>query len=268
MYSWFMLIVHDSRWVKTGSPGSRVQFESERGDRYLLLDGKRAYHVGFGCQTCSFLFERLAGANGPAQIEATAEALRNGVSSLDDEVVRVVGRGLPEGEYAVILGQASVEDVTPGAANDYFVREQIALWGEDTFWCLPHDPRVPYFRAGDKDIGDGRKLFNFVVPMFPLKWLTMSPESEQLEAIKTKSSGTAVSIAILDVRGPADWHGHKPDPVEHWCLTHYLLDGHHKLHAASRSGKPLRLLSFVACSQYASEKADIERVISVMVEGG
>lgn len=261
----FMLSIFDSRRVKTGSPGSRVQFELDRGDRFLLLDGRRAYHVGFGCQTCSFLFERLSGANGPAQIEATAEALRNGVGSLDDEVVRVVGLGLPEGEYAAVLAEASVEEITPGAANDYFVREQIALWGEDTFWCLPHDPRVPYFRAGDRDIGDGRRLFNFIVPMFPLKWLRLSPESEQSEAIRTKSSGTAVSIAVLDVRSPADWPGQKPDPVEHWCLTHYLLDGHHKLDAASRTQQPLKLLSFIACSKGVSEEADVQRTLAIML---
>ena len=172
---------------------------------------------------------------------------------------------MPEGEYAVILGEASVEEVSPGAERDYFVREQIALFGEDTFWCLPHDPRVPYFRAGDRDIGDGRMLFNFIVPMFPLKWLRMYPESEQLEAIRTKSSGTAVAIAVLDVRSPADWPGEKPDPVEHWCLTHYLLDGHHKLDAASMTKEPLKLLSFVACSQGVSEKNDIERVLSLML---
>lgn len=142
-----------------------------------------------------------------------------------------------------ILGESSVEEVTPGAENDYFVRERIALWGEVIFWCLPRDPRMPYFRAGDQNMGDGRRLVNFVVPMFQMKWLTLFSESEHLEAIETKSSGTAVSIAILDVRGPADGRGNKRDPVEHWCLTHCILDGHHKLHAASRSGEPLRLLA-------------------------
>jgi hypothetical protein len=28
-----------------------------------------------------------------------------------------------------------------------------------------------------------------------------------------------------------------PDPVEHWCFTRYLIDGHHKLHSASEAGK-------------------------------
>lgn len=82
-----------------------------------------------------------------------------------------------------------------------------------------------------------------------------------MEALRSKTSGTAVSIAVLDVKSPADWSGdQEPDPVEHWCLTHYLLDGHHKLHAASESGKPLNLLSFVALSQGVSDREQIEKV--------
>jgi hypothetical protein len=35
------------------------------------------------------------------------------------------------------------------------------------------------------------------------------------------------------------------DYYEHWVLTHFLLDGHHKIEAAARAGRPIRLLSFV-----------------------
>lgn len=261
-----MLSITEHRWLKTGSSTSRLQFEIDRGNRFLLLDGKRAYYLGFGgCQTCSFLFERLAGANQAMQIEATAELLRAGVYSLDDDVVGLIGRGLPEGEYNVILADAPVTRVKPGGANDYFMTEQIALWGEDNFWCLPHDPRVPYFRAGDGDIGDGGRLFNFVVPMFPTRWLTMTTVSEYMENLRTKASGTAVSVAILDVRSPADW-GEKrtPNPVEHWCLTHYLLDGHHKLNAAAEARKPLRLLSFIAGFHGVCDKEQIDTVVRMM----
>jgi hypothetical protein len=259
-----MLSIAESRWLKTGSPTSRLQFEIDRGDRFLLLDGRRAYHLGFGRQTCSFLFERLAGANQTVQIEATAEALREGIKSLDDEVVGRVGLGLPEGEYSVVLAESFVTPVKPGGTHDYFLDEQVALWGEDNFWCLPHDPRVPYFRAGDEDIGGGRRLFNFVVPMFPTKWLTMTTVAQYMEDLRTKASGTAVSVAVLDVRSPADWGDPKPDPVEHWCITHYLVDGHHKLNAAAEAGKKLRLLSFIAVSQGVSTRQEIESVVELM----
>lgn len=260
-----MFRVLQSRWSETGSTASRLRFEVDRGDRYLLIDDRRAYHLGFGCQTCSFLFERLSGANQAVQIEATADALRLGVESLDDEIVSVIAQGIPAGEYNVMLAESAVTQTAPGDRHDYFVSEQIALWGEDTFWCLPHDPRVAYFRAGDQDIGERRRLFNFIVPMFPTKWLTMSTVAEYKEALRTKASGTAVSIAVLDVRGPATFAGEPwPDPEEHWCLTHYLLDGHHKLHAASEMGKPLRLLSFLASTQGTATREQIERTVALM----
>ena len=265
-YSSTMLSIKEHRWLRTGSSLSRLRFEFDGGNRYLLLDGKRAYSLGFaGCQTCSFLFERLGGANQALQIDATAEALREGVEFLDDDVVDLVGLGLPEGEYGVVLAEAPVVQVRPGATNDYFTNEQAALWGEDTFWCLPHDPRVPYFRAGDKDIREGRRLFNFVVPMFPTKWLAMTTVAEYAESLRTKASGTAVSVAVLDIRSPANWVGEQtPDPREHWCLTHFLLDGHHKLNAAAEAGKPLRLLTFIATSLGVSRKEDVESAITLL----
>jgi hypothetical protein len=35
------------------------------------------------------------------------------------------------------------------------------------------------------------------------------------------------------------------DYYEHWVLTHFLLDGHHKLEAAARTERPIRFRSFV-----------------------
>ena len=264
-----MAIVHQHKRIKTGSLASRVQFEIGNGNRYLLLDGKRAYDLGFGgCDTCSFLFERLGGANQPVQIEACAEALSMGVESLDQPVVDVIGATMPPAEYTVLLAEASVLQVQPGSSYDYFLNEQMTLWGEDTFWCLPHDPRVSYFRAGDYDFGQGRRLFNFIVPMIPTKWLSMTTLAVYKEALRTKASGTAVSIALLDVRSPVSWQGDKErDVYEHWCLTHYLLDGHHKLNAASESNKPLSLLSFVGLVPGVCTQQNIDDVIGFMSKG-
>ncbi len=120
------------------------------------------------------------------QVKATAEALRTGVDSLNDDIVNVIGHRLPEGEYNVVLAEGPVSLVKPGDVNDYLVNEQVLLWGEDNFWCLPHNPRVPYFRVGDQDIGKDARLFNLVVPMFPTKWLTMTTASKYMEGCGRK----------------------------------------------------------------------------------
>jgi hypothetical protein len=265
-----MLRILDRKWLKTGSPSSRLAFESQFGqvgigNRYLLLDGKRAYDLGNNCQTCALLFQRLDGANAAVNIEETVQALRRGLSSLEDDVVEIVGLGVPNAEYLVYLAEMHVTLVLPGQGRDYFVGEQIALWGEDTFWCLPHDPRVPYYRAGERNLGAGRKLFSFVVPMFPTKWLKMGTVSAYSDELRGGTTATAISLAVLDVKRPADWEGDR-DPTEHWCLSHYLIDGHHKLLAASDSGQSLRLLSFLALSQGVSTREDVEEVACLLMQ--
>lgn len=263
--------IFQSQAISTGTPNSRLKFEAVYGavgigDRYLLIDDKRAYNLGVNCQTCSLLFERLPGANQSVQIESAAEALRNGVVSLSDSIVATIGAGLPEGEYVALLAETDLNLVIPGAKGDYFCEDQIALWGEDKFWCLPHDPRIPYFKAGDLDIGGSRKLFNFVVPMYPTKWLTFKAPSVYDQELRTEGRGTAIAVSVFDVRSPADWERDEvpPDPVEHWCFTHYLIDGHHKLHAASKAGKPLNILSFVALALSLSSRDELEQAVSFL----
>jgi hypothetical protein len=265
-----MFHVLQRKLMKAGSSASRLRFEAylgpvQIGNRYLLLDGKRAYNMGINCQTCATLFQRLPGANQSVKIQETVEALRNIVYSLDEEVVSTVALGLPEDEYLGALAEVSLLLVQPGDQNDYFTLEQMALWGEDTFWCLPHNPRVPYFRAGEQDMRDRRKLFNFVVPMYPTRWLTFKTVSDYMKEHETKGTGTAVAISVLDVKGPCDWVGEEPSgPLEHWLLMHYVLDGHHKLHAAQLSGRPLRLLTFLAISQGVSTREQAEEVLRVL----
>ena len=169
----------------------------------MAVDGKRAYHLGNICQTCQFLFQRLEGANTSVQIEGTAEALKVGVGALTELVVEQVGAGLPEGDYIVTLADVRLEQTRPGEQNDYFVKEQIALYGTDLFWDLPHDPRVPYYRAGKRTISNASALFQFVVPMFPESWLKPEVVAAYTSELDEGKHPTAVAISLFDAKGPA-----------------------------------------------------------------
>jgi hypothetical protein len=52
-----------------------------------------------------------------------------------------------------------------------------------------------------------------------------------------------VAYSLLDILQPAMDNGE--DYYEHWVLSHFLLDGHHKIEAAAASGRPIRLLSLL-----------------------
>ncbi|HTT22294.1 MAG TPA: hypothetical protein VMG82_25425 [Candidatus Sulfotelmatobacter sp.] len=261
-----MLQIIDRAAITTGTTNSRIGFATEGGgahkiwDRYLTVDGKRAYHLGNICQTCRFLFERLDGANKSINIDSAVDALASGIRGISDPTVAQLGMGLPSDDYVVCLSETTLQLVLPGQQDDYFVKEQTALWGIDGFWDLPHDPRVPYYRAGEVSLRKGAKLFHFVIPMFPENWLDKKVVSEYVRQIDDGGMPTAVAISLLDVKGPADWEG-EIDPTEHWILSHFLIDGHHKVCAARQSGRPVRLLSFISSTHGISTREQIERTV-------
>jgi hypothetical protein len=264
-----MLRILERMELQTGCNTSRISFATQGGgawpvwDRYLAVDGKRAYHLGNVCQTCAFLFQRLDGANSSVEVENTSEALRAGVNDLTHRVVQQIGSQLPEGEYTACLIEADLELVVPGEDRDFFVSEQVALYGINSFYDLPHDPRISYYRVGKRSIGDHAELYHFVVPMFPESWLKAEVIAKYTKQFEEGGHSTAIAIALLDVKGPPDWDENSGPIHEHWTLTHFLIDGHHKAAAARRLGVPLRLLSFIAVGQGVSERAQLETAVEM-----
>lgn len=53
-----------------------------------------------------------------------------------------------------------------------------------------------------------------------------------------------MAVSTLDVCQSRN--GAPSDQYAHWGLTHFLLDGHHKVEAAVKCGRPLTLLTLVA----------------------
>lgn len=123
--------------------------------RTLLLDDQPAFDLSFWCGTCSFLFERLAGANEKLSLDAVQDRLNEGLDELDSDVLRAFGALLPRGEYLPLLLEVRPRLVTPGDAGDYFAHEQLATWRVDPFWGLPNYPHTPYYRTFEATVPDG-----------------------------------------------------------------------------------------------------------------
>lgn len=261
--------MQSSRRISIAESQSPLAFATEGGgswdkwDRYLLLDGKKAYHIGNICGTCTFFFERLSGANASVNPSGIVDALTAGLSSVTADAVDRIQMIMPAGEYIVSLNEISLRLTAPGSPNDYFANEQVELWGMDSFFGLPHFPKTEYYR-GETRIFKGQScMFEFVVPMCPQQWLDQKRVQEMAEMMSAGRRPTAISLSVLDVKQPADWTG-SPAITEHWCLAHYLIDGHHKAYAASQNKQPLTLLSFLALGEGVSCEEQKLSIIEMM----
>lgn len=268
-----MSLLLDATRIKVETSESVVSFEQPaHGDsagwsRYLTLEGEKAYFIGGACDTCAFLFERMGGANRNVSPGERADELRGGLRGIDDALVSTIGKVVPKGHYRVGLLELSPALVTPGTEHDYFAHEQTELWGTDAFWGLPYHPKTEYYRTPPVHLGSCRQLFEFVVPMFPKSWLSKKTLKAYADRLSAREKPTALAVSVLDVRGPAI-REEGPTVCEHWCLTHYLLDGHHKTYAASVAEKPITMLSFLSTYESMATEENVDRVLDILAAQG
>jgi len=103
----------------------------------------------------------------------------------------------------------------------------------------------------------------FVIPMFPLTWLDQEKLIHYKDEIAHGGQPTAFTLSVLDIKQPAFCHG-DPEITEHWCLAHYLLDGHHKTYAAAQQNAPLNLVSFLAVDESLASEEEIKSALAAL----
>lgn len=221
--------------VPTPKPPPGTAFPPRR----LTLRGVPTFELGLWCGTCPALFKRL---NEPvtADVGPANERLNAGLSAIDDGVLKAYGDVLPKSRYTALLFDVEPHLVAPGGPSDYFTHEQVVTWGVDSFVGAPEDPGTPYYRTFEAPIATGGHLYEFVVPMVPPSWNDGTRSSEYTGG---PMNATAVAYSLLDVIQPVNDEG--DDNYQHWVLSHFLLDGHHKFEAAAAAGRSVRLLSLV-----------------------
>ncbi len=231
-------------------------------DRYLTVNGKQAYYLGNVCGTCSFLFERMEGAEAGIDVGELTTQLAVGLDCLPEEVVDTLAQLLPPSGYIVALLKLKPQLVQLHGDSDYFAVEQVENEGGlDYFWGLPHYPKVPYYRVDGRSrvkVSNGSstgEAFDFIIPMFPETFLNSERTSFFERAFKDGRTPTAVTLSLLDVKGPA------ATGKDHWCLAHYVIDGHHKIAAAARAERELTILAFIAVEHGISSRKQINTVL-------
>jgi hypothetical protein len=114
--------------------------------------------------------------------------------------------------------------------------------------------------ATHKRGGEHRQLFEFLIPMYPPTSLEPERLIHYKDEIVHGGQPTAFTLSVLDIKQPAVWNGN-PEITEHWCLAHYLLDGHHKTYAAAQQNLPLNLVSFLAVDESLASEEEIKSAL-------
>lgn len=228
--------------------------------RHLFRAGKPAFELSLWCGTCPFLFQRQEGASSTLSSGAPmVEERQRDLSDVPEAVIAAFADLLPKGDYLPLLLEVAPELVAPHAQRDYFTHEQVATWGVDTFWGLPEDPRTFYYRTFETAVTPDAHLYEFVVPMVPPSWNDREQVGRYVDLLSSGVRPTAVALSTLDICQPALDDG-STDYYAHWGLTHFLLDGHHKLEAAAVSGQKVHLLALVSLEGSLAARDDVMRL--------
>lgn len=255
------------------SDAARVSFGMTGGgswaewDRHLLVDGKQAYHIGNICGTCAFFFEKGPHASrtfsGELSAPAISDRLRIATDLLEPSFLKRLGSILESGEYEVLHRRVDPVLTSPGADQDYFSNESIELFGVDGYYGVPHSTRTPYYRCPDLPISPSQRLFEFLVPLHQPGTLDPDRVAEYETLLNDGNTPTALSVSVLDVKAPVTVE-RPTDLVEHWCLAHYVLDGHHKIQAAAQLNAPIGLLSFLSVGASIADSDALATTIRVL----
>jgi hypothetical protein len=199
------------------------------GDRpwwwYLDLHGKPLYFLSGSCNTCEAIFERVGTLDTPLTPSELSAALNAGLAAVTPEVIQTVAPLLPKGRYLVNL-----LSILP-TRWDYHQPHPRISSAADYFWWRLFDQR-------------GREIwYELILPCVAETVLNPTRISYYHSQILQGHQPTALAFSFDDSRALA---GRSTQAA----LVHFLLDGHHKVMAASQLGQPIRLLSFLCENPY------------------
>ncbi len=217
--------------------------------RLLKIDNETIFDTGIACDSCVSYFEKLAG-NPKHNIsigEQLSATLIAGITKLDEQVLAQAQMLIPNGEYLVILSQATPTLCHPGDENDYFCQELPAYWWG---YSSTESPKTEYYRLLTGKIltfGSEGLFIEFIVPILDPQKLNLDRVKYYQKRFEAGEMPTILALSVFD----AKYLQQEPEPsgdpyVGHLSfLTHYIIDGHHKAYAAALANKPITLLSFV-----------------------
>jgi hypothetical protein len=262
-----MSFLIESRRIESKSTSPIVGFERSKptgwSERFLTIDGEQRFLTGYWCDTCFFVFKRLPGGVRHSPLDIS-QMLRTGIGNLDEAPIETILQSLPAGRYEGLLLRTTPIQVALGSDLDYFSHEQPDDWDPpyDDETGLPYYPAIDYYITESCTfLGREDRVFEFIVPLYPTRFTNRGRVEEWRETL-IQGTSTAVAISVIDLKTPTVYTD--PPRARHVCITHYLLDGHHRMLAAAELQRPLQLLSFLYFDQSLLREEYVEEALAAL----
>lgn len=205
-------------------------------NRSLLIHDQRVFDLGVICETCSFLYQRLH--TPPRSLTPTllADLLNHGITTIAPSLIETLTPLLPSGTYHIGLFSESPIFIAQPAGHSSTVG-----YGE---------VHTPFYRLPAQHVDAHGLIEQAIVPLFSPTQL--DPQRVQFYKQQLQNGQLSTALAISIVEGKHVMGGNSYQAPDCLSVMHFLLDGHHKLAAASQTGQSLSILSFLYRYRWAS----------------
>ena len=223
--------------------------------RDLDLDGEQLYRIGSSCDTCDVILGRFTNTKLPIAPPELGQQLRQGLSFIPRPVIDTIATILPEGEYIAALLNFQPKLVELDSQDK--AESPRYLWENSQQVSMLINPQYKpslfkrlRARLTSYELWPGLHyaFYEQLLPLVDKAYLNQETLDSYIQVISSGGKPTALAISLVDVRYPQA-RGFD------WRLLHFLLDGHHKMMAASELDQPITLLSFLNTTEsFAPEK--------------
>ena len=208
--------------------------------RYLEINDDLIYLLGNVCETCESFFHRLSNAELPIAPSELSRRLGDGINNLTDEIIDTISLILPEGDFVVGILRVAPSRMRTNPRK--FSRRGDRRYSPKHYW------------GQDSRIDNDTVLHESILPLVSQAQLIKSRIKYYQSQIRSRSIPTALALSIADVRCVSQ---RQLD----WKLIHFLIDGHHKIEAASRLRKEITLLSFLSVSESLARSQHTKKIV-------
>ena len=196
---------------------------------YLDIKGQPLYRIGNNCGTCEALFENIQNANLPLTPQEFSEQLRIGFESMPEKFLDTAVELLPKGRYRVEL-----LSVTPTLLTRKTRPSSIGCEA-DYFWVCRLTETA---REAEYEI---------ILPIVDRSQFNIERVAFYKNEFEKHSNPIVLAFSIYDERAVRGEYRQS-------AFAHFLLDGHHKVMAASEMSRPVSILSFTRLNTYTESR--------------